>query len=144
MKAAQAALGATALMALSWHYAAAAPAVATTNVNLRQGPGTASRAITTIPAGAPIDVTGCEGQWCQVTFQGQSGFVIATSVGQGGPRGLRHPATGRLRHRRRFMSPRRLTTGRTTAMDPIMAGAAVMAATVATGTAAGKAKLGPT
>lgn len=81
MKAARVMLSATALIALSWQYAAAAPAVATTNVNLRQGPGTASPAITTIPAGAPIDVTSCEGQWCQVTFQGQSGFVIATSVG---------------------------------------------------------------
>lgn len=39
----------------------------------------------TIPAGAPVDVSGCSGQWCQVTFQGQNGYVIATSLGQGGP-----------------------------------------------------------
>lgn len=60
------------------------PAVATTNVNLRQGPGTTYTVITTIPAGAPVEVSGCQGQWCQVTFQGQNGYVIATSLGQGG------------------------------------------------------------
>ena len=39
----------------------------------------------TIPAGAPVAVAGCSGSWCQVTFQGQSGYVIATSLG--GPPG---------------------------------------------------------
>jgi SH3-like domain-containing protein len=85
---------AAALTALPLHFAAASPAVVTANVNLRAGPGTANPAITTIPAGAPIDVAGCEGQWCQVTFQGQSGFVIATSVGQGGPAGAPPPGYG--------------------------------------------------
>ena len=37
------------------------------------------------PAGAPIEVANCSGQWCQVTWQGQNGYVIATSLGQGGP-----------------------------------------------------------
>jgi Bacterial SH3 domain len=63
------------------------PAVAGTNVNLRQGPGTTYTVITTVPAGAPLQVAGCSGQWCQVTYQGQSGYVIATSLGQGGPGG---------------------------------------------------------
>ena len=104
-----------ALSALSAHYAAAQPAdpgppgdaapppnagppgsppagggpgaVASTNVNLRQGPGTTYTIITTIPAGAPVDVAGCRGQWCQVTYQGQNGYVIATSLGQGGAGG---------------------------------------------------------
>ena len=62
-------------------------AVATTNVNLRQGPGTTYTIITTIPAGAPVDVAGCSGQWCQVTYQGQNGYVIATSLGPGGAGG---------------------------------------------------------
>jgi hypothetical protein len=61
------------------------PASVNTNVNLRQGPGTSYAVITTIPAGAPVGVGGCQGQWCQVTFQGQNGFVIASSLGPGGP-----------------------------------------------------------
>jgi Bacterial SH3 domain len=62
------------------------PGVVNTNVNLRQGPGTNFGIITTIPAGAPVEVGGCSGQWCQVTFQGQNGYVIATSLGAPPPR----------------------------------------------------------
>jgi len=61
------------------------PAAVNTNVNLRQGPGTSYTVITTIPAGAPVEVSGCSGQWCQVSFQGQNGYVIASSLGPGGP-----------------------------------------------------------
>ena len=57
------------------------PAAVNTNVNLRQGPGTNYPIVITIPAGAPVAVTGCSGAWCQVTFQGQSGYIIATSLG---------------------------------------------------------------
>jgi SH3 domain-containing protein len=64
------------------------PGVVNTNVNLRQGPGTNYNILATIPAGAPVAVSGCSGgQWCQVTFQGQSGYVIATSLGQRPPPG---------------------------------------------------------
>jgi hypothetical protein len=55
-----------------------------TNVNLRRGPGTNYTVITLIPAGSPVAVGDCNGGWCQVTFQGQDGYVIATSLGQGG------------------------------------------------------------
>jgi hypothetical protein len=61
------------------------PAVVNTTVNLRQGPGTTYTVMTKIPAGAPVDVSGCQGQWCQVSFQGQNGYVIASSLGPGGP-----------------------------------------------------------
>jgi Bacterial SH3 domain len=47
--------------------------------------------MTTIPAGAPVSVSGCSGQWCQVTFQGQSGYVIASSLGPPPPRGAYPP-----------------------------------------------------
>jgi hypothetical protein len=57
------------------------------NVNLRQGPGTNYPVMTTIPAGAPVSVAGCSGQWCQVSFQGQSGYIIASAIGQGPPGG---------------------------------------------------------
>ena len=65
------------------------PAVIGTNVNLRQGPGTSYTVITLIPAGAPVNVSGCNAGWCQVAFQGQSGYIIATALappgGPGGP-----------------------------------------------------------
>jgi hypothetical protein len=76
---------------------AAPPAVVSTNVNLRQGPGTTYTIVGKIPAGAPVEVDNCDGQWCQVTFQGQHGYVIATSLGQGGaapPPGAGGPPPG--------------------------------------------------
>jgi hypothetical protein len=65
------------------------PAVTGTNVNLRQGPGTTYPVITLIPAGTPVSAGGCNAGWCQVSFQGQSGYIIATAIappgGPGGP-----------------------------------------------------------
>jgi SH3-like domain-containing protein len=63
----------------------APPAFVNTTVNLRNGPGTTYTIVTKIPAGAPVAVAGCQAGWCQVSFQGQNGYVIATSVGPGGP-----------------------------------------------------------
>ncbi len=77
------AAGAAALLALSAGAAAAAPALAVNNVNLRQGPGTTYVVIITIPGGSNVDVGGCNAGWCQVSFQGQNGYVIATSLDQG-------------------------------------------------------------
>src|SRR5580704_15771934 len=71
------------LLALSAASATAAPALAVNNVNLRQGPGTTYTVIMTIPGGSNVDVSGCS-EWCQVTFQGQHGYAIATSFDQGG------------------------------------------------------------
>jgi SH3-like domain-containing protein len=71
------------LLALSAASAAAAPALAVNNVNLRQGPGTTYTVIMTIPGGSNVDVSGCS-EWCQVTFQGQHGYAVATSFDQGG------------------------------------------------------------
>jgi hypothetical protein len=83
-----------ALLALPAQHAAAAPALATTNVNLRQGPGTTFTVITTIPGGSTVDVAGCSGEWCQVVWQGRNGYVIATSIDQGGPEGPPPPGGG--------------------------------------------------
>jgi hypothetical protein len=74
---------AAALMALWATGAAAAPALATNNVNMRQGPGTNYPIITTIPGGSTVEVAGCEGQWCTIVWQGQTGYSIATSFDQG-------------------------------------------------------------
>lgn len=77
------AISAGALMALAAQGAAAAPALAVNDVNLRQGPGTNYPIIMTIPGGSTVDVGGCQDQWCAVTWQGRSGFAIATSFDQG-------------------------------------------------------------
>jgi hypothetical protein len=51
--------------------------------------------ITTIPAGAPVAISGCNAGWCQVSFQGQNGFIIATSIAPpGGPGGPPPPPPG--------------------------------------------------
>ncbi len=65
------------------------PAVVGTNVNLRQGPGTNYTVVTLIPAGSPVNVSGCNAGWCQISFAGQNGYIIATAIappgGPGGP-----------------------------------------------------------
>lgn len=60
--------------------AAARPGVAATTVNLRADSSTTSAVLAKIPAGARIDVGDCTGDWCAVTFQGKSGFAIATAL----------------------------------------------------------------
>jgi Bacterial SH3 domain len=58
-------------------------------VNLRSGPGTDSEIITTIPAGSTVRVTGCSGEWCEVTWNDRSGFAIARNLSIGAPRQAR-------------------------------------------------------
>ncbi len=60
-----------------------------TDLNLREGPGTNYATISTMPANADITIDGCiEGQkWCQVTYNGQTGwaysdYLMATTEGQ--------------------------------------------------------------
>ena len=59
---------------------------ATANVNLRSGPGTDSEIIATIPAGSTLRVTSCSGEWCEVSWNGRSGYAIARNLSVGGPR----------------------------------------------------------
>src|SRR5258708_4715697 len=61
-------------------------AAVTASVNLRSGPGTDSEIITTIPAGSTVRVTGCSGEWCEVTWNGRSGYAIARNLSIGAPR----------------------------------------------------------
>jgi hypothetical protein len=84
---------AAALAALAVSTAAADPGVAAKTVNLRQGPGTNYPVIGKIPAGSAVDISGCQGQWCTIAWQGQTGYAIASSFyqsdnappGAGGP-----------------------------------------------------------
>ena len=59
--------------------AMAEPGVATGDVNMRTGPGTGYPIITTIPAGAPIEIYGCS-NWCEVDYAGAQGYVSANYV----------------------------------------------------------------
>jgi uncharacterized protein YraI len=81
---ARAAICAGALLLLSAEFAAAEPALATANVNLRQGPGTNYGIITTIPGGSTVDVINCSGEWCNVQWQGRGGYAVARNLDMGG------------------------------------------------------------
>src|SRR5579862_3990171 len=85
-----------AMVALAPVCASAAPGVVNPSVNLRQGPGTSTPIIGKIPAGSPVEVGMCSGEWCQATFEGMGGYVIASALAQGGtsggpPPGARRP-----------------------------------------------------
>jgi uncharacterized protein YraI len=81
---ARAAVGAGALLLLSAEFASADPALATANVNLRQGPGTSYSVITTIPGGSTVDVINCTGEWCNVEWRGRGGYAVARNLDMGG------------------------------------------------------------
>jgi uncharacterized protein YraI len=66
--------------------ARAGSAAVIASVNLRSGPGTDQEIITTIPAGSTIRVTSCSGEWCEVTWNGRSGYAIARNLSIGAPR----------------------------------------------------------
>ena len=69
--------------ALLWSAAAvAAPGNVIDDVNMRTGPSTQYPVITTIAAGAPIEVFECEG-WCRVGFAGTYGYVSANYISGG-------------------------------------------------------------
>jgi uncharacterized protein YraI len=81
---------------LAWSAAEAAPGVATGNVNMRTGPGTGYAVITTIPAGAPVEVLGCP-SWCEVAYAGTRGwassnYISAAAVAPAAPAVVYQPA----------------------------------------------------
>lgn len=59
---------------------AATPAVTTTKVNLRAGPGTNYPAVTVLPAGAGITAYGClpDYSWCDVGWGAARGWIAAS------------------------------------------------------------------
>ena len=69
-----------ALAALSTTYAAASPAYVASNVNMRSGPGTTNEIVTRIPGGSLVDANNCKDGWCEVSWQGKSGFAIQTAL----------------------------------------------------------------
>jgi uncharacterized protein YraI len=69
-------LGAVSLPAVA---AAQVSAVATTDLNMRAGPGPQHEVITAIDANGPVTILGCTEtrSWCQVEWQGQQGWAFA-------------------------------------------------------------------
>ena len=80
-------LSAASALVLSAGAASAAPATAESAVNVRSGPGTQYQVIGTIPGGATVDVGGCSANWCQVSFNGETGYASQSylSVAEGRP-----------------------------------------------------------
>jgi len=77
-------LSAGSALLLSAGAATAAPATAESGVNMRSGPGTQYAVVAAIPGGATVDVAGCTGSWCQVSFNGESGFANRSYLAMGG------------------------------------------------------------
>ena len=67
-----------ALAALLISGGVAAAASTTTDLNMRSGPGPEYQVVGVIPSGAPVDVLGCSGSWCQVNYAGRAGFASAS------------------------------------------------------------------
>jgi uncharacterized protein YraI len=70
-------------LALSAGAAAAAPAVVRADLNMRSGPGTNYAVVETIPGGAMVEVLGCTGSWCRVTYAGETGYAGRSYLGVG-------------------------------------------------------------
>ncbi|MCH5287715.1 MAG: SH3 domain-containing protein [Christensenellaceae bacterium] len=49
-------------------------------VNLRQAPSYDAAVLATLPSGTALTQTGMDGQWCAVTWNGQSGYVLSTYI----------------------------------------------------------------
>ncbi|UJX43374.1 SH3 domain-containing protein [Xanthobacter sp. YC-JY1] len=62
--------------------AAATPAVAVTNVNLRAGPSTSFPTVVTVPAGATLATYGClaDYSWCDVALGSVRGWMAAQYI----------------------------------------------------------------
>jgi uncharacterized protein YraI len=63
------------LLAFSTAAASALPAVVSTDLNLRSGPGTVHQVIAVMQAGASVDTLGCGAGWCRIAYGGQVGYA---------------------------------------------------------------------
>jgi uncharacterized protein YraI len=70
-------LATVAAVLLSAGAASAAPAITSSAVNLRSGPGTQYPVITTLPGRVAVNVSGCNDSWCAVNWNGTNGYVNA-------------------------------------------------------------------
>jgi uncharacterized protein YraI len=64
--------------------AAASPAVVSNDLKMRSGPGTNFGVVSTMPAGATVNVFSCSGAWCRVAWGNRQGFVSRSYLEMGG------------------------------------------------------------
>lgn len=64
--------------------AQAAPGTVTSNVNVRQGPGTNYAVVDTVRRGQQVDVQQCQGSWCYISKPGPDGWVSASYLAASG------------------------------------------------------------
>jgi uncharacterized protein YraI len=64
--------------------AQAAPGTATSNVNVRQGPGTSYAVVNTLRRGDQVDVQRCDGSWCYVVGRNAMGWVSSSYLAASG------------------------------------------------------------
>jgi len=64
--------------------ALAAPAYATSTVNVRSGPGTGYGQVDVLRPGESVDIDYCRGSWCFVNKSGPDGWVSASYLSRGG------------------------------------------------------------
>lgn len=77
-------------------------AYTTGSVNLRSGPGTNYARLTTVPAGAYVDVYDCS-SWCRVSWNGYEGWISGSYVDAGyAPRVERPRYAPRYTYRDRY------------------------------------------
>jgi uncharacterized protein YgiM (DUF1202 family) len=85
MRFVRAAASAAVAALLSAGAATAKPIATTAETNLRKAAGTDSEVVTLIPKGATVKVGKCSSGWCEASFDGKEGFVIARNVGLAPP-----------------------------------------------------------
>jgi uncharacterized protein YraI len=73
-------ISAAAFVTLSAACASAAPAYVLSTVNLRSAAGTNNEILAKIPGGSLVDAGACTNGWCEVTWQGKSGFAVVTAL----------------------------------------------------------------
>ncbi|WP_052951547.1 SH3 domain-containing protein [Devosia soli] len=64
--------------------AQAAPGTVTSNVNVRQGPGTNYAVVDTVRRGQQVDVQQCQGSWCYIAKPGPDGWISAQYLAAAG------------------------------------------------------------
>ncbi len=81
MKLARAAAAAAILINLSIACAEAKPIATPGETNLRKAPGIDSPILAVIPKGTTIEVGNCGNGWCEPSWHGEDGYILARNVG---------------------------------------------------------------
>ena len=70
--------------------ATAKPIATLAETNLRRAAGTDSEVVVLIPKGTTVEIGKCSSGWCEASFDGKDGFIIARNVGLAPPPTPRH------------------------------------------------------